>query len=115
MEIFLAYFNAMVDESDPVYVELPPEIDAPAGSCALLRRQMYGTCRAADGQQSEYSGALLGLGCSQGTSSACVVRHAEWHIMISVHGDDFTCSGSTPQLQWLEVGIRLKYDLAVGA
>ena len=26
-----AYFNAKVDESDPVYVELPPEIDAHQG------------------------------------------------------------------------------------
>ena len=25
------YFNAQVDEADPVYVELPPEIDAPTG------------------------------------------------------------------------------------
>ena len=29
MDISRAYFNAKVDESDPVYVELPPEIDAP--------------------------------------------------------------------------------------
>ena len=45
IDISRAYFNAKVDESDPVYVELPPEIDAPPGSCALLRRHMYGTRR----------------------------------------------------------------------
>ena len=29
VDISRAYFNAKVDEADPVYVELPPEIDAP--------------------------------------------------------------------------------------
>ena len=52
MDISRAYFNAKVDEDDPVYVELPPEIDAPPGMCALLKRHMYGTRRAADGWQS---------------------------------------------------------------
>ena len=36
MDVSRAYFNAKVDESDPVYVELPPEVDAPPGSCAFL-------------------------------------------------------------------------------
>ena len=56
MDISRPYFNAKVDESDPVYVELPPELDAPPGSCALLRRHMYGTRRSADNWRSEYSG-----------------------------------------------------------
>ena len=49
IDISRAYFNARVDESDPVCVELLPEIDAPPRNCALLRRHMYGTRRAADG------------------------------------------------------------------
>ena len=115
MDISRAYFNAKIHESDPVYVELPPEIDAPEGSCALLRRHMYGTRRAADGWQTEYSSALIDLGFSQGVSSPCVFRHDERQIMVSVHGDDFTCSGARPQLQWLEAGLRSKYELTVGA
>ena len=43
MDIFRDYFNAKVGESDPVYGDPPPDIDAPAGSWALLRRHMYGT------------------------------------------------------------------------
>ena len=35
--------------------------------------------------------------------------------MVSVHGDDFTCSGARPQLQWLETQLRAKYELTVGA
>ena len=55
MDIPRAYFNAKVNESDPVYVELRPEIGAPPGSCAMLKRHMYGTRRAVDGWQSEHS------------------------------------------------------------
>jgi hypothetical protein len=76
---------------------------------------MYGTRRAADGWQSEYSGSLIQFGFVQGTSSACVFTHTERQIMGSVHGDDFTCSGSRPQLQWLETQLRSKYELTVGA
>ena len=114
MDISRAYFNAKVDESDPVYVDLPPELAQP-GMCAMLQRHMYGTRRAADGWQSEYSSSLVEFGFVQGTSSACVFVHAERGIMVSVHGDDFTCSGARPQLQWLESQLRSKYELTVGA
>ena len=40
MDILRACFNAKVDESDPFYVELLREIDAPPGSCAMLKRHM---------------------------------------------------------------------------
>ena len=57
--------------------------------CALLKRHMYGTRRAADGWQSEYSGSLIEFGFVQSTSSACVFTHVDRQIMVSVHGDDF--------------------------
>ena len=55
------------------------------------------------------------MGFTQGTSSACVFRHDERQMMVSLHGDDFTCSGAQPQLQWLETEMRAKYELTVGA
>ena len=76
---------------------------------------MYGTRQAADGWQSEYSGSLIEFGFVQGTSSACVLPHAERQIMVSVHGDDFTCSHARPQLHWLEAQLRSMYELTVGA
>ena len=36
MDISRAYFNARVDESDPVYLDLPPELAQP-GMCAMSR------------------------------------------------------------------------------
>ena len=41
-----------------VQVELPPEANATPGMCGLLRRHMYGTRRAAEGRQDEYSATL---------------------------------------------------------
>ena len=43
LDISRAYFNAVTPEDEPTYVELPPEFGARPGTCALLRRHMYGT------------------------------------------------------------------------
>ena len=77
MKISKSYFNAKVYDSDPVHVELPPEIDAPLGNCARQHRHMYCTHQAADGWQSECSGSLVEFGFTQGTSSACVFVYAD--------------------------------------
>ena len=76
---------------------------------------MYGTRRAADGWQSEYSATLRDIGFEQGSASARVFRHAELAIAVSVHGDDFICSGPRRQLIWLEQQLRGRYELTVGA
>ena len=115
MDISRAYFNAKVSEDEPVYVEFPPDMNPEPGTCALLRRHMYGTRRAADGWQSEYSSTLVDMGFTQGSSSACVFRHVEKGIAVSVHGDDFTCSGPRRALIWMEAQMREKYELTVGA
>ena len=54
LDISRAYFNAVTLADEPTYVEFPPEFDAEPGTCALFRRHMYGTRRAADGWESEY-------------------------------------------------------------
>ena len=115
MDISRAYFNAKVKEDEPVYVDFPPDMNPEPGTCALLKRHMYGTRRAADGWQSEYSSTLVELGFTQGSSSACVFRHSERGIVVSVHGDDFTCSGSRRNLMWMEAEMKKKYELTVGA
>ena len=114
LDISRAYFNARTDDDDPVYVELPPELGAPPGSCGLLKRHMYGTRRAAEGWQDEYSTFLRELGFVQGAASACVFRHPERNVVVSVHGDDFTASGAKPMLDWFESQMRSRYELTVG-
>ena len=98
IDISRAYFNAKTSEDDPIYVELPAEMGAPPGTCALLKRHMYGTRRAAEGWQDEYSTRLVEAGFVQGIASACVLHHVQRGLAVSVHGDDFTVTGSKDQL-----------------
>ena len=66
IDISRAHFNAVTPEDKPTFVEFPPEFCAPLDMCGLLERHMYGTRRAADGWQSEYSGTLRGFGFARG-------------------------------------------------
>ena len=72
IDISRAYFNAKTDEEDPTYVELLSEMSAAPGVCGLLRRHMYGTRRAAEGWQNEYSTRMVEAGFIQGDASPCV-------------------------------------------
>ena len=75
LDISRAYFNAKTDPEKPTYVQLPDEVGAPPGTCALLRKHMYGTQRAAEGLQDGYTEALLAMEFTQGSASACVFSH----------------------------------------
>ena len=65
-----AYFNAKTSEEEPVYVDFPPEAGQPEGICGLLRRHRYGTHRAAEVWQDEYSAMFISEGVTQGKASA---------------------------------------------
>ena len=75
---------------------------------------MYGTQRAADGWQNEYSSSLLDMGFSQGSASPCVFHHRARGIIISVHGDDFIAAGPKVELDWFENEMKARYELTVG-
>ena len=55
IDIARAYFNAATDPNHPTYVELLPEHPQQGKCVGLLLKHMYGTLRAADGWQEEYS------------------------------------------------------------
>ena len=114
VDVSRAYFNAPTDDSNPTYVDLPVEAGEPPGTCALLRKHMYGTQKAADGWQSEYSGTLIAMGFVQGTASACVFSHPGRSIVVSVHGDDFTAAGACEDLDWYEAELAKRYEISLG-
>ena len=109
IDISRAYFNAKTDDSHPTYVDLPAEAGVPPGTCVLLRRHMYGTQRAAEGWQDEYSGALISMGFVQDSAPACVFVRKGKSIVVSVHGDDFTAAGPKTSLDWFEASMRKRY------
>ena len=91
VDVSRAYFHAKTKDDEPIYVQLPPEAGCGSEQCKLLRRHMYGTRRAAEGWQDEYSATLVSAGFLQGKASASVFMHPE-RIAVSVHGDDFTAT-----------------------
>ncbi len=115
VDVKRAYFNAKVDPREPpTFVQLPLEDPDATDMCAQLLRHMYGTRLAADGWQEEYSTLLVSLGFRQGDACPNVFYHGGRQIVISVHGDDFTSTGSKSSLDWLEDAIAEHYELDIG-
>ena len=54
------------------------------------------------------------MGFVQGQASACVFAHPTKHIVLSVHGDDFTAAGPKSSLDWYKQQMQKKYELTVG-
>jgi hypothetical protein len=78
-------------------------------------KHMYGTQKAADGWQSEYSSSLVEkLGFSQGIACPCIFVHESKDIVVTVHGDDFTAVGPKVSLDWYEAQLKELYELKVG-
>ena len=59
---------------------------------------MYGTQKAAEGWQEEYSCTLRELGFTQGRASPCLFYYKQRGLVTSVHGEDFTMAGPKDQL-----------------
>ena len=115
IDVRRAYFNAVIDKRDrPTFVCLPQEDPDHVELCGQLLRHMYGTRGAADGWQEEYSIMLVRHGFRQGKSCPNLFQHPTRHLVVSVHGDDFTSSGGKQQLDWLEASIAKEYEIAVG-
>ena len=51
------------------------------------------------------------LGFATGAASPCSFHHAAKELYITVHGDDFTVTGPTTALKWLEDNMSNKYDI----
>ena len=116
VDISRAYFNAPTDPEDPTYVALPPEDDDyDKGLCGLLMRHMYGTQKAAEGWQTEYSRhPVEDLGFRQGVACPSIFFHAERDLVVTVHGDDYTAVGPCDSLDWYEKGLEAQYELKKG-
>jgi len=111
LDVSRAYMNAIKDQTNPTFVQLPAEDPNSATMCGQLMREMYGTRGAADGWQTEYSTMLVQeLGFTQGSSCANVFRHTERGICLSVHGDDFTAVGAKSALDWMEAEVKKRYE-----
>ena len=112
IDIKRAYFNAVISEGEPTFVELPREDpDRERGMIGQLLVHMYGTRAAGDGWHCEYSDCLEAAGFVKGAASSCVFRHPGRNLVTSVYGDDFTTTGAKEDLDWFRTTLEKRYAL----
>ena len=108
VDVKKAYFYGIPERT--LYVRLPPELNMGKDVVGKLVRCMYGTRDAGAIWENCYSSCLVNMGFIQGVSSPCCFVHPQWHVMVVVHGDDFTAVGSPEALDQYEVGMQKSFD-----
>ena len=110
-DIKRAYFYAPA--SRPIYVAIPDEDLCPGdeGKVACLNLSLYGTRDAAQNWSNAYSSHLESVGFTRGRASPCNFFHSERRISLTVHGDDFTSTGTERDLRWLDAQLKDKFEV----
>ena len=76
--------------------------------CGRLLKAMYGTRKAAQNWQREFTRVLKEAGFEQGKYSPCLFWHPQRELYTFVHGDNFVTSGEQKQLRWLDEVLKGK-------
>ena len=87
-----------------LYIELPKR-DPRSGNkrwVAKLLKAMYGTRDAPQVWYGEVKKVMAALGFTQSVLNPCSYFHSDRLIRVLVHVDDFLCSGTEENLQWLK-------------
>ncbi len=111
IDVKRAYFYAPTTR--PIYIRIPDE-DHEEGDehrVGLLNLSLYGTRDAAMNWASTYTKFLESHGFKTGHGSPCNFCHEERGISMTVHGDDFTATGSEYQMKWLETRMKEKFEV----
>ena len=95
-----------------IYVELPTQDPRHGtGVVGKLLKAMYGTRDAPQIWAGEVAKALECLGFERSVYQPSVYFHRAREMIVTVHVDDFLCSGAVEDLKWLYESLRAKYDL----
>ena len=96
-----------------VYIELPEQDPRAAGGSVVgvLVKAMYGTRDAPQIWADEVRRTMESIGMRASQLQPSMYYHAERDLVVVVHVDDFLCSGSPQDLDWLYAGLHSKYDL----
>ena len=111
IDVKRAYFYAPATR--PVYIKIPQE-DWELGDedrVGVLNLSLYGTRDAAMNWAATYTKFLVQCDFAPGKCSPCNFHHAERDMAVTVHGDDFTCSGSEKDLRWLKACMESKFEI----
>ena len=95
-----------------MYVELPTQDPRHGtGVVGKLLKAMYGARDAPQLWAGEVAKALECLGFERSVYQPSVYFHRAREMIVTVHVDDFLCSGAAEDLKWLYESLRAKYDL----
>ena len=111
VDIKRAYFNAVVPDDEPQYVQLPPEDPEHEHCEGKVLKFMYGLQKAAEGWEKHYTNVLEKMGFRRGRASLCVFVHPERQIYLTVYGDDFSARGRKPD--WYETRMQEAFELTL--
>ena len=115
-DVSRAYMYARIPEDEYCYVNLCDEDktdDSDEYMCGRLKGAMYGTRKASQYWQTEYTQTMTDSGFETGRASPCTFQHKEKEIMCFVHGDDFVASGKLKDIQWMRKELEAKYEIKV--
>jgi hypothetical protein len=112
IDVKKAHLNGVVEEGEDVYIELPPEANAP-GKCGKLRRWLYGMRPAARAWEKHYTEKLESIGFLRGKSAPTAFFNPKTEVRCVVHGDDFTFLGFEDDLQDVAKAMKGWYELKV--
>ena len=106
-----AYFHAPATR--PVFIKIPEEDLEPGDECRVgqLNLSLYGTRDAAMNWAKRFTTFLEGIGFVTGSASPCNFHHPKHNISTTVHGDDFTSTGTERDLQWLDKKLRTEFEI----
>ena len=110
-DIKRAYFYAPATR--PIFVEIPEEDrnEEDDGLVGQLNLSLYGTRDAALNWSKTYSDFLVSIGFRKGKASPCNFCHSQKAISVTVHGDDFTSTGTEIDLRWLDGQLKSKFEV----
>lgn len=111
IDVKRAYFYAKAQR--PMFIEIPVE-DYEHGDehrVGKLNLSLYGTRDAAQNWSQEYTNFLKSNGFIVGTATPCSFKHKQRQIYLTVHGDDFTITGSEKDLSWLRMLMTTRYEI----
>ena len=111
MDVKRAYFYAAAKRA--IFIELPSEdrMDGDEEMVGRLNLSLYGTRDAAQNWTQEYTRTLIKAGFTVGKASPCHFWHENKQLALTVHGDDFTISGSEDNLNLLTEEMKKKWDI----
>ena len=97
----------------PIYIAIPEQDREPGDEnrVGMLNLSLYGTRDAAANWVTAYTAVLTKVGFTVGKYSAQHFHHEQRDLAVSVHGDDFTCTGPEHALDWLKSVFEEAFDI----